>query len=93
MKDSDSSNAPVSVERRRVLMGLGAAGAAIAGASLTGNALAATAPAQVTEAPKSEKTQDHNAFHGYRMCPRRGPVRGEENGLPARPSRRRSWEW
>ncbi|WP_447651295.1 iron uptake transporter deferrochelatase/peroxidase subunit [Pseudomonas abietaniphila] len=64
MKDSDSSNAPISAERRRVLMGLGAAGAAIAGASLAGNALAAPAPAQVTEAPKSEKTQDHNEFHG-----------------------------
>ena len=60
MKDSDSSNAPISAERRRVLMGLGAAGAAIAGASLAGNALAAPAPAQVTEAPKSEKIQDHN---------------------------------
>ena len=65
MKDFDSSNAPISAERRRVLMGLGAAGAAIAGASIAGNALAATnAPAQVTEAPKSEKTQDHNEFHG-----------------------------
>lgn len=65
MKDSDSSNAPISAERRRVLMGLGAAGAAMAGASLSGNALAATsAPAQVTEAPKSEKTQDRNEFHG-----------------------------
>lgn len=64
MKDSDSKNAPISTDRRRVLLGLGAAGAAVAGASLTGNAFAATAPAQVTEAPKSEKTQDHNAFHG-----------------------------
>ena len=64
MKDSDSKNAPISTDRRRVLLGLGAAGAAVAGASLTGNAFAAPAPAQVTEAPKSEKTQDHNAFHG-----------------------------
>ncbi|HEY0286691.1 MAG TPA: Dyp-type peroxidase, partial [Pseudomonas sp.] len=64
MKDSDSSNAPVSAERRRVLMGLGAAGAALAGSSLSGNVLAASAPAQVAEAPKSEKTQDRNTFHG-----------------------------
>ena len=65
MKD-DSNNSPISTDRRRVLLGLGAAGAAVAGASLTGNAFAATppAPAQVTEAPKSEKTQDHNEFHG-----------------------------
>lgn len=64
MKDSDSSNDPISVQRRRVLMGLGAAGAALAGSSLSGNVLAAPAPAQVTEAPKSDKTQDHNAYHG-----------------------------
>ncbi|GAB0075211.1 hypothetical protein TOC8171_06090 [Pseudomonas syringae] len=59
----DATNAPVSLQRRRVLMGLGAAGAALAGSSLSGNVLAA-APAQVTEAPNSEKTQDHNDFHG-----------------------------
>jgi deferrochelatase/peroxidase EfeB len=63
-KDANQSNAPVSVDRRRVLMGLGAAGAALAGSSLAGNALAATAPAQVAEAPPSDKTQDHNLFHG-----------------------------
>ena len=63
-KDADQRNAPVSVDRRRVLMGLGAAGAALAGSSLAGNALAASSPAQVTEAPASDKTQDHNAFHG-----------------------------
>jgi deferrochelatase/peroxidase EfeB len=62
MNDSDNSNAPQSVQRRRVLLGLGAAGAALAGSSLSGNALAA-AP-QVTEAPNSEKTEDRNAFHG-----------------------------
>lgn len=63
MNDSDNSNAPQSVQRRRVLFGLGAAGAALAGSSLSGNVLAA-APAQVTEAPNSEKTADHNEFHG-----------------------------
>ncbi|EPN54949.1 dyp-type peroxidase family protein, partial [Pseudomonas syringae pv. actinidiae ICMP 19096] len=30
----DATNAPVSLQRRRVLMGLGAAGAALAGSSL-----------------------------------------------------------
>ena len=63
MKDSDMSNAPLSAQRRRVLLGLGAAGAALAGSSLSGNVLAAS-QAQVTEAPHSEKTQDHNLFHG-----------------------------
>lgn len=63
MKDSDMSNAPLSAQRRRVLLGLGAAGAALAGSSLSSNVLAAS-QAQVTEAPHSEKTQDHNLFHG-----------------------------
>lgn len=60
MKDS---NNPDSILRRRVLLGLGAAGVALAGSSLSGNVLAA-APSQVTDAPHSEKTQDHNDFHG-----------------------------
>jgi len=64
MKDFDPTNAPVSADRRRVLLGLGVAGAALAGSSLSGNALAAAPAAQVTEAPHSEKTQDHNEFHG-----------------------------
>uniref|UniRef100_UPI001981B7C5 Dyp-type peroxidase domain-containing protein n=1 Tax=Pseudomonas viridiflava TaxID=33069 RepID=UPI001981B7C5 len=63
MKTPDANNAPASIQRRRVLMGLGAAGAALAGSSLSGNVLAA-APAQVTEAPNSDKTEDRNAFHG-----------------------------
>ncbi|MEB0006198.1 MULTISPECIES: iron uptake transporter deferrochelatase/peroxidase subunit [unclassified Pseudomonas] len=63
MKDSDMSNAPLSAQRRRVLLGLGAAGAALAGSSLSSNVLAAS-QAQVTEAPHSEKTQDRNLFHG-----------------------------
>jgi deferrochelatase/peroxidase EfeB len=64
MKDFDPTNAPVSADRRRILLGLGVAGAALAGSSLSGNALAAAPAAQVTEAPHSEKTQDHNEFHG-----------------------------
>lgn len=59
----NNSNKPDSIQRRRVLLGLGAAGAALAGSSLSGNVLAAT-PTQVTEAPHSEMTQDHNLFHG-----------------------------
>ncbi|MEG5265822.1 iron uptake transporter deferrochelatase/peroxidase subunit [Pseudomonas sp. JDS28PS106] len=63
MKKTDANNAPQSVQRRRVLMGLGAAGAALAGSSLSNNVLAA-APAKVTEAPNSDKTEDRNAFFG-----------------------------
>lgn len=59
MSDSEQFNA----QRRRVLLGMAATGAAIAGSSLSCPALAAGA-AQVTTAPSSEKTQDHHAFHG-----------------------------
>ncbi|MGV8920125.1 MAG: iron uptake transporter deferrochelatase/peroxidase subunit [Pseudomonas sp.] len=59
----NDSNNPDSIQRRRVLLGLGAAGAALAGSSLSGNVLAA-APAQVTEAPHSDVTQDRHDFHG-----------------------------
>jgi deferrochelatase/peroxidase EfeB len=50
--------------RRRVLWGLGAAGVALAGSGLSCPALAGAAPAQVTEAPKSEKTGDRHDYHG-----------------------------
>ncbi|WP_458722628.1 iron uptake transporter deferrochelatase/peroxidase subunit [Pseudomonas brenneri] len=59
MSDSEQFNA----QRRRVLLGMAATGAAIAGSSLSCPALAAGA-AQVTTAPSSEKTQDHHTFHG-----------------------------
>ncbi|WP_421526929.1 iron uptake transporter deferrochelatase/peroxidase subunit [Pseudomonas brenneri] len=59
MSDSEQFNA----QRRRVLLGMAATGAAIAGSSLSCPALAAGA-AQVTSASSSEKTQDHHAFHG-----------------------------
>lgn len=59
MSDSPQFNA----QRRRVLLGMAATGAAIAGSSLSCPAMAAGA-AQVTTAPNSEKTQDHQAFHG-----------------------------
>jgi deferrochelatase/peroxidase EfeB len=52
------------LSRRRVLLGLGATGVALAGGGLSCPAMAAPAPSQVTEAPKSEKTQDRHAYHG-----------------------------
>lgn len=60
MTDRDTRNAPQSQERRRLLAGLGVAGVAMA----TGNALAAPSPAKVTEAPRSERTQERNAWIG-----------------------------
>ena len=59
MKDSE----PLNLQRRRVLMGMGAAGVALAGSALSCPAMAAV-PAQVTEAPSSDKTEDRHAFHG-----------------------------
>lgn len=59
MNDSDSIN----THRRRVLMGMGAAGVALAGSALSCPAMAA-AQAQVTQAPRSDKTQDRHDFHG-----------------------------
>jgi deferrochelatase/peroxidase EfeB len=59
---SDSDNAPLSLQRRKVLMGLGAAGAALAGGALSCPAMAAEA--KVTEAPHSEKTADVHAYEG-----------------------------
>jgi len=63
MSNTDNPNAPVDAQRRRVLLGLGAAGAALAGAGLSCPAMAAPA-AKVTEAPKSEKTQDRHDYQG-----------------------------
>ncbi len=51
------------LQRRRVLLGMAATGAAIVGSSLTCPAMAAAAE-QVTTAPRSDKTQDHQAFFG-----------------------------
>jgi deferrochelatase/peroxidase EfeB len=59
---SDSDNAPHSLQRRKVLMGLGAAGAALAGSALTCPAMATEA--KVTEAPHSDKTADVHAYEG-----------------------------
>ena len=51
------------LQRRRLLMGMGVAGVALAGSALSCPAMAA-APAQVTEAPRSDKTEDRHDFHG-----------------------------
>ena len=51
------------LQRRRVLLGMAATGAAIAGCSLSCPAMAAVAE-QVTTAPRSDKTQDHHDFYG-----------------------------
>ncbi|PRA57010.1 MULTISPECIES: iron uptake transporter deferrochelatase/peroxidase subunit [Pseudomonas] len=59
MNDPDQINA----QRRRVLLGMGAAGVALAGSSLSCPAMAAN-PAPVTVAPSSEKTHERQAFHG-----------------------------
>lgn len=67
-KDSNAH----SPDRRRVLLGLGAAGAAIAGGALTcpmgAHAAASAQQHQVTDAPKSDKTQDHHAYEGVHQA-------------------------
>ena len=60
---NDSDNPAFCAQRRKVLLGMGVAGAALAGSSLSAPALAASA-AQVTTAPHSDKTADHHAYHG-----------------------------
>ncbi|KAF1053843.1 MAG: Deferrochelatase/peroxidase EfeB [Stenotrophomonas maltophilia] len=59
-----SYDSPESEQRRRLLLGLGAAGVALAGASLAGPARAASGTAEVTHAPASDRTQEHNAYLG-----------------------------
>lgn len=61
MKPNDDS--PANAQRRRVLLGLGAAGVALAGASL-GSVARAADTAEVTHAPSSERTQERNAWFG-----------------------------
>ncbi len=63
MSDSEHNNAEFSAQRRRVLLGMGVAGAALAGSALSCPAMAAS-QAQVTEAPSSDKTEDRHDFHG-----------------------------
>ncbi|HCN63160.1 MAG TPA: deferrochelatase/peroxidase EfeB [Pseudomonas sp.] len=66
MSDSDNTQNEINLQRRRVLLGMGVAGAALAGSALSCPAMAASgaANAQVTQAPSSDKTQDYHEFHG-----------------------------
>ena len=66
MSDSDNTQNEINLQRRRVLLGMGVAGAALAGSALSCPAMATSgaANAQVTQAPSSDKTQDHHEFHG-----------------------------
>jgi deferrochelatase/peroxidase EfeB len=63
MSNADNPTSPIDAQRRRVLLVLGAAGAALAGGGLSCPVMAAPA-AKVTEAPKSEKTQDRHDYEG-----------------------------
>lgn len=65
MSDSEHNPDSFNLQRRRILMGMGVAGAALAGGALSCPALAAGNPAsaQVTQAPSSDKTHDHHVFH------------------------------
>lgn len=64
MSDSEHCPNPFDLQRRRVLLGMGVA--ALAGGALSCPAMAAGSAqnAQVTQAPSSDKTQDHHVFHG-----------------------------
>ena len=66
MSDSPHTPNEFNLQRRRILMGMGVAGAALAGGALSCPAMAAANPAnaQVTQAPSSDKTPDHHDFHG-----------------------------
>ncbi|TWR84351.1 deferrochelatase/peroxidase EfeB [Pseudomonas saxonica] len=66
MSDSHHNPDDFNLQRRRVLLGMGVAGAALAGGALSCPAMAASSGqnAQVTQAPSSDKTQDHHQFHG-----------------------------
>ena len=66
MSDSQHTPNEFNLQRRRILMGMGVAGAALAGGALSCPALAASNPgnAQVAQAPSSDKTQDHHDFYG-----------------------------
>ncbi|WP_263265072.1 iron uptake transporter deferrochelatase/peroxidase subunit [Pseudomonas sp. RIT-PI-S] len=57
-----------SPERRRVLLGLGAAGAALAGSGLGCPMLAQANEGKVTEAPKSERTGDRHPYEGLHQA-------------------------
>ncbi|KFL27272.1 peroxidase [Devosia sp. 17-2-E-8] len=63
MRASDPEDKGLSTNRRRLLLGLGAAGGLLASSSAL--AVTATDPAsQVADAPESDETQEAQAFHG-----------------------------
>ena len=66
MSDSEHTPNEFNLQRRRILMSMGVAGAALAGGALSCPAMAASssANAQVTQAPSSDKTRDHHNFIG-----------------------------
>ena len=66
MSDSEHTPNEFNLQRRRILMGMGVAGAALAGGALSCPAMAASSPAnaQVTQAPSSDKTRDHHDVIG-----------------------------
>ena len=66
MSDSEQNPDSFNLQRRRILMGMGVAGAALAGGALSCPAMAASSPtnAQVAQAPSSDKTRDHHDFIG-----------------------------
>ena len=66
MSDSENSLDPFNLQRRRVLLGMGVAGAALAGGALSCPAMAASGGqnVQVTQAPSSDKTRDRHDYYG-----------------------------
>jgi len=70
MRERDSSGLgatpPTATSRRRILIGLGAAGGALTGGLVTGKAAAAEIES-VTNAPISDKTQERQPFYGVRQ--------------------------
>lgn len=66
MSDSGNTQNEINLQRRRVLLGMGVAGAALAGSALSCPAMAASgsASAQVTQAPSSDKTLEYHDFYG-----------------------------
>jgi deferrochelatase/peroxidase EfeB len=61
-----TSTSPVSTSRRRVLIGLGAAGGALTGSLMAGTPALADSES-VTNAPVSDKTQERQPFYGLRQ--------------------------
>ncbi|MFC3656992.1 deferrochelatase/peroxidase EfeB [Xanthomonas hyacinthi] len=65
---SDDAEVPQSGRRRRLLQGLGAAGAALAALPAAASTKAAPADAQVADAPRSDSTGQHLPFLGVHQA-------------------------